>query len=252
MRPASPPAASRTSATPRSTVGRAGAHVIGKAEWTEGEANPRFVATSLGKALDQRPLSLREGLLRPRRNGEPRSARATCSPTGPRPPPCAPTSSGCGSPRSPTFLICAVRRVGLAHTQFADATAARSGSSSSSSRASSASARDDQVRPRLGLPLRHRMAPRRRPPRPNRLRRRRGADQVAAITPRPIGEPKQPDNHPRKTAPRTRSSFTKTPAEATVSTTAAEPYYEKCGLERQPITLHRIRRRRNSFDIRRG
>ena len=45
--------------------------VIGKAEWTEGEANPRFVVTSLGKALDQRPLSLREGLLRPRRNGEP-------------------------------------------------------------------------------------------------------------------------------------------------------------------------------------
>ena len=48
---------------------------------------------------------LRESLLRPAarwRIGS-RNARATCSPTGPRPPPCAPTSSDCGSPPSPTL-----------------------------------------------------------------------------------------------------------------------------------------------------
>ncbi len=45
--------------------------VIGKAEWTQGEANPRFIVTSLKKAETQRPLPLRGGLLRPRRDGEP-------------------------------------------------------------------------------------------------------------------------------------------------------------------------------------
>ena len=45
--------------------------VIAKAEWTQGEANPRFVVTSLSRRRDRRPASLREGLLRPRRHGEP-------------------------------------------------------------------------------------------------------------------------------------------------------------------------------------
>ncbi len=44
--------------------------VIAKAEWTSGGPNPRFIVTSL-KPKSSRPPSLREGLLRPRRDGEP-------------------------------------------------------------------------------------------------------------------------------------------------------------------------------------
>src|SRR5579871_6886469 len=51
-----------------------------------------------------------------------RNARATCSPTGPRPPRCAPTNCGLWLASFAYVLICAVRRVGLAHTQFAEAT----------------------------------------------------------------------------------------------------------------------------------
>ena len=54
-----PPATSRTSAMRRSTAGRAGCRVVAKAEWTNGEANPRFIVTSLGsQGRDERPLSL--------------------------------------------------------------------------------------------------------------------------------------------------------------------------------------------------
>ncbi len=42
--------------------------VIAKAEWTGGEANPRFIVTAL---TEREPPSLRESLLRPRRDGEP-------------------------------------------------------------------------------------------------------------------------------------------------------------------------------------
>ena len=45
--------------------------VIGKAEWTKGEANPRFIVTSLSQAETNGRFSLRDGLLRPRRDGEP-------------------------------------------------------------------------------------------------------------------------------------------------------------------------------------
>ena len=44
--------------------------VVAKAEWTGGEANPRFVVTSLSRE-GRGPASLREALLRPRRNGKP-------------------------------------------------------------------------------------------------------------------------------------------------------------------------------------
>lgn len=97
--------------------------VVAKAEWTGGEANPRFVVTSLtreehnGQHLYE-PAPLREGLLRPRRDGNrikslprrrPGSANSICLPTAPlfrpgagsRPRRCAPTSCGCGSPRWP-------------------------------------------------------------------------------------------------------------------------------------------------------
>ena len=40
----------------------------------------------------------------------------------PRPQPCAPTSCGSGLASFAYALLCAVRRIGLAHTQFAEAT----------------------------------------------------------------------------------------------------------------------------------
>src|SRR5208337_1615310 len=44
--------------------------VVAKAEWTGGEANPRFVVTSLARGA-RGPPPLREALLRPRRDGKP-------------------------------------------------------------------------------------------------------------------------------------------------------------------------------------
>ena len=48
--------------------------VVAKAEWTKDEANPRFVVASLAHTM-QVPLSLRKGLLRPRRHGRVGSRR---------------------------------------------------------------------------------------------------------------------------------------------------------------------------------
>ena len=71
-----------------------------------------------------------------------RNARATCSPTGPRPPRCAPTNCGCGSPLSPMFSSARSGESALPTPSSPRPPAARSGSSFSSSPASSASARD--------------------------------------------------------------------------------------------------------------
>jgi Transposase DDE domain group 1 len=86
--------------------------VIGKAEWTKGEANPRFIVTNIHTAMGsarhlyedvycQRPC---EAWLRhdARWKIGSRNVRATCSPTARRRPPCAPINCGCGSPPSPT------------------------------------------------------------------------------------------------------------------------------------------------------
>ena len=78
--------------------------VIGKAEWTRGEANPRFVVTSLKPRRDRRAASSTSGSTAPAATWRTasRNASSTCSPAAPRPPPCAPTSCACGSPRWPT------------------------------------------------------------------------------------------------------------------------------------------------------
>jgi hypothetical protein len=78
--------------------------VIAKAEWTHGEANPRFIVTSL-KPEEAGPRRLYEKLYCARGDMENRirSANSTCSPTAPRPRPCAPIRCVCGSPPSPTF-----------------------------------------------------------------------------------------------------------------------------------------------------
>ena len=78
--------------------------VVAKAEWTEGEANPRYVVTTLGRRKRSRATSTRRSiaLAATWRTGS-RKARAISSPTAPPARPCAPTSSACGSPPWPTF-----------------------------------------------------------------------------------------------------------------------------------------------------
>ena len=70
---------------------------------------------------DQRPLSLREGRPRPRRDGEPDQGmprRPVRRPNLDRNPVRQPAAALARLVR----LLCAVRRIGLAHTQFAEAT----------------------------------------------------------------------------------------------------------------------------------
>ena len=102
-RPASRRAASRTSCGRHATAGAAGA---GSSPRPNGrKARPIRASSSprSSRERDRGPPPLREALLRPRRDGEPHQGMpaATCSPTAPRPPPCAPTSCACGSPPWP-------------------------------------------------------------------------------------------------------------------------------------------------------
>src|SRR5271166_5884470 len=121
--PANRPAASRTSAMQRSTPGRAVAGWIGKAEWTQGEANPRFIVTSLKKAETNGRL-LYEKVYCARGDMENRIKECQGDLFADR------TSTATMRANQLRLwlasfayaLICAVRRVGLAHTQFAQAT----------------------------------------------------------------------------------------------------------------------------------
>ena len=68
-------------------AGRAGARVIAKAEWTKGEANPRFLVTSLKPdAWRAKPLYEELYCARGEMENRIKEARATCSPTGHQPP----------------------------------------------------------------------------------------------------------------------------------------------------------------------
>jgi hypothetical protein len=97
--------------------------VIGKAEWTQGEANPRFIVTSLSKA-ETNGRFLYEKVYCARGDMENRIKECQGDLFADR------TSTA--TMRSNQLrlwfasfayvLICAVRRVGLAHTQFAEAT----------------------------------------------------------------------------------------------------------------------------------
>jgi hypothetical protein len=79
--------------------------VVAKAEWTRGEANPRFVVTSLSRA-ESDARRLYEDIYCARGEMENRikecQGRAICSPTAPPRRRCAPTNSGSGSPLSLT------------------------------------------------------------------------------------------------------------------------------------------------------
>ena len=97
--------------------------VIGKAEWTQGEANPRFIVTSLKKAETNGRL-LYEKVDRARGDMENRIKECQGDLFADR------TSTATIRANQLRLwlasfayaLICAVRRVGLAHTQFAQAT----------------------------------------------------------------------------------------------------------------------------------
>ena len=82
--------------------------VVAKAEWTQGEANPRFVVTSLAAGRSTPGGCTRTSIVPAARwrTGS-RSANSTCSPIAARRRRCAPTSCGCGLPASP--LCCCVR-----------------------------------------------------------------------------------------------------------------------------------------------
>ena len=113
---------------------------VAKAEWTNGEANPRFIVTSLNKAETSarflfENVSCASGEMEPA-HGMPR--RPVRRPNLDRNP-CA-TSCDSGSPRSP-MRSCALSGASVLPSTSPKRPAAQSGSSSSSSPVSSASAR---------------------------------------------------------------------------------------------------------------
>ena len=108
----------------RWTAGAASRRVIGKAEWTAGRGQSALHRHLAGA----QPRSMRAASTRRStapaarwRTGS-RNASSTCSPTAPRPRPCAPTSCACGSRRWPMCCSARCAASGLPHTQFAEAT----------------------------------------------------------------------------------------------------------------------------------
>ncbi len=97
--------------------------VVGKAEWTQGEANPRFIVTSL-PATEVAAQSLYETVYCARGEMENRIKECQLDLFADR------TSAATMQANQLRLwfaslayvLMCALRRVGLAHTQFADAT----------------------------------------------------------------------------------------------------------------------------------
>ena len=156
--------------------------MIGKAEWTQGEANPRFIVTSLSKA-ETNGRFLYEKVYCARGDMENRIKECQGDLFADR------TSTATMRANQLRLwlasfayvLLCALRRIGLAHTQFAEATCGTvrlkllklAG-------LVRISARRIKFAFRLGLSLRRRMASGRRPP---CLRRRRDADQSRPIHP---------------------------------------------------------------------
>ena len=98
--------------------------VVGKAEWTNGEANPRFVVTTL-KPIEQGPRELYEDVYCARGDRENRIKESQADLFADR----TSTATMLANQLRLWFssfayvLVCAVRRIGLRHTQFADATA---------------------------------------------------------------------------------------------------------------------------------
>ena len=122
--PARRPAASRTSATPTLGSWSRERRVIGKAEVTRGEANPRFVVTSL-KRSEAGARHLYEKIYCARGDMENRIRECQLDLFADR----TSTATIAGQPAPAVVrlhglrvLLCGWRRIGLAHTQFAEAT----------------------------------------------------------------------------------------------------------------------------------
>jgi hypothetical protein len=97
--------------------------VIGKAEWTKGEPNPRFIVTSLSKA-EINGRFLYEKVYCARGDMENRIKECQGDLFADRTSTAAMRANQLGL-RFASFayvLLCAVRRIGLVHTQFAEAT----------------------------------------------------------------------------------------------------------------------------------
>jgi hypothetical protein len=77
--------------------------VVAKAEWTQGEANPRFVVSHCRRRRSK-PGVCTSGFTAPaaRWRTASRNASSSCLPIAPQRRPCAPTSCACGLPVSPT------------------------------------------------------------------------------------------------------------------------------------------------------
>ena len=98
--------------------------MVGKAEWTNGEANPRFVVTTL-KPIEQAARELYEDIYCARGDMENRIKESQADLFADR----TSTATMTANQLRLWFssfayvLVCAVRSIGLCHTQFADATA---------------------------------------------------------------------------------------------------------------------------------
>jgi len=115
--------------------------VVGKAEWTQGEANPGSSSPHFARVKPRPAIFMRKSIARGARwrTGS-RNASSTYSPTEPRPTPYSPTNSGSGSP--PWRMFCSRRCAGSGCATPSSRTqpAARSASSCSRSARSSPSA----------------------------------------------------------------------------------------------------------------
>ena len=171
--------------------------VIGKAEWTHGEANPRFIVTSLSKA-ETNGRFLYEKVYCARGEMENRIKECQGDLFADR----TSTATMRANQLRLWFasfayvLLCAVRRIGLAHTQFAEATCGTirlkllklAGLVRISAR---------RIKFALASACPYADEWRLAAARLVRLRRRRDADKSRQPTPRPTGDPKRP-THPRK------------------------------------------------------
>ena len=132
--PASRPGASRTSPGPLARVGAGCGASSPRRSGPRGEANPRFVVTSLARTEAKARRPLRKALLRARRDGEPHQG-AAARPL--RRPHLADTLRAnqlrLWFASMAYVLMAALRRIGLGHTQFAGPPAAPSASNSSRS-----------------------------------------------------------------------------------------------------------------------
>jgi hypothetical protein len=121
-------------------------------------------------------------------------------------------------------FVCALRRVGLARTQFAEATCGTIRLKLLKLSGLVRVSAPDQICARLC-----RMAPRRLPPRHSRLRRRCGANEIAASTHGPPETRNNPTDPRKPRNGRARSSLTEiTPI---VVSRAIDALHQKCGLE---------------------